>query len=148
MEKEAPCGWTKVFENNSDGSAAFGNKSDLVDAVRAGYPVRLGFGEKPIEHFANANFVSVIDGEIFKGEVFAQTPTIIGQMPAVENDSLFMRFRIWNHWTKMVGTNGYSSGFMTDYQLDTLVGGNEDRFRKTSWYVEYPCQLSRNKKSH
>ncbi len=134
-----PCGWQKIYENDAEGSPVFGDKSNLVEAVRAGYSVRIGFGEKPIEHVADASFLTVVDGEIFKGEVFAQIQTIVGQQPTVENDSLKMRFRTWNHWTKMVGTNGYTTAFMTDYQSDTLVGGNVDRKGATIWYVELPC---------
>ncbi len=134
-----PCGWRKVLTNNEDGTAIFGSKAELVDAVRDGYSIRIGFGSKPIEHFADANFLTVVDGEIIKGEVFAQINTIVGQMPTMENDSFKMRFRTWNHWTKMAGTNGYETAFMTDYQQDTLVGGGIDRYRSTSWYVDYPC---------
>ena len=137
--KHSTCGWQKVFVNNADGTTAFGDKQELVRAVRAGYPVRIGFGGKPVEHYADVQFLTVVDGEIFKGEVFGQISTIIGQRPTVENDSLKMRFRTWNHWTKMAGTNGYATAFMTDYQKDTLVGGNIDRRRSSSWFVEYPC---------
>ncbi len=138
-EEHGSCGWQKVFVNNPDGSAAFGDKQELVEAVRAGYSVRIGFGRETFRHYANANFLTVVDGEKFKGEVFAQISTIIGQRPTVDNDSLKMKFRTWNHWNKMVGTNGYTLGFMTNYQKDTLVGGNKDRYGATSWYVEYPC---------
>jgi len=133
------CGWTKVFSNNAEGATTFGNKQELVKAVRAGYSVRVGFGEKPVEHISTVNFLSIVDGKIFKGEVFAQIPTILGQLPAVENDSLKMRLRTWNHWTKLVGTNGYTTAIMTNYQNDTLVSGNNDRYQASTWYVEYPC---------
>ena len=136
----ADCGWKKVFENRADGTTAYGDKETLVKAVRAGYAIRVGFGEKPVEHVSDVNFLTVVDGQRFKGEVFAQIPTIVGQLPTVENDSLKIRFRTWNHWTKMVGTNGYTTAIMTDYQKDTLVIGNNDRYRASSWYVEYPCR--------
>jgi len=133
------CGWQKVLVNDANGEVIFGDKQKLVDAVRLGYSVRIGFGGKPIEHFADAKFLTVVDGNIIKGEVFAQISTIVGQMPTMEQDSFKMRFRTWNHWTKMAGTNGYATAFMTDYQQDTLVGGGNDRYRTTAWYVNYPC---------
>ncbi len=133
------CGWQQVFANDEDGNSVFGQKPNLVEAVRSGYDVRVGFGEKPIEHYADAKFLTVIDGQIIQGEVFAQIETIVGQLPEVENDSLKLRFRTWNHWTKMVATTGYSTAIMTDYQTDTLVNGNVDRKAAIRWFVDYPC---------
>ena len=133
------CGWQKVFANNENGETVFGDKTKLVDAVRLGYPVRIGFGGKPVEHVADAHFLTIIDGDIIKGEVFAQIPTIVGQNPTLDGDTLKMRFRASNHWTKMSGTNGYTTAFMTDYQNDIIVSGNNDKRRSTTWYVEYPC---------
>ena len=133
------CGWQKVLVNDAAGEVLFGSKQKLVDAVRLGFPVRLGFGGQPIEHFAEANFLTIADGNIVKGEVFAQISTIVGQIPTMEQDSFKMRFRTSNHWTKMAGTNGYATAFMTDYHADTLVGGGNDRYRSTTWYVNFPC---------
>ena len=127
-------GWQKVFQNNENGEATFGDKSKLIDAVRLGYPVRIGWGSNRIEHVADADFLSIFEGE----EVFAQIKTIIGQEPRIDGDSLKIRFRTENHWTKIAGTNGYSNGLMTDYFNDTKTGGGIDRYRSTTWYVLYP----------
>lgn len=127
-------GWQKVFQNDANGNVTYGHKSTLMDAVRLGYPIRIGFGSNRIEHVADADFLTIIDDK----EVFAQIRTIIGQAPAIENDSIKMRFRAQNHWTKISGTNGYSIGFMTNYFNDTLAGGGEDRYRPTTWYALYP----------
>ena len=127
-------GWQKVFKNSAEGEVLFGDKEKLIEAVRLGYPVRIGWGSTQVEHVANADFLS-----IWEGEVFGQIPSIIGQAPTVEGDTAKIRFRLQNHWTKMAGTfYGYSTGFMTDYFQDTLVGGGEDRYTATTWYVLYP----------
>ena len=131
--QEAEGGWHLVFKNDKDGKAVHGVKSELIDAVRLGYPVRIGWGSTRVEHTANADFLT-----IFEGEVFAQTKTIVGQAPRVDGDSVKIRFRTQNHWTKMAGTNGYSTAFMTDYFKDTIVGGGVDRYSATTWYVRYP----------
>ncbi|MEM9719160.1 MAG: hypothetical protein AAGA10_07935 [Bacteroidota bacterium] len=127
-------GWQKVFQNDADGNVVFGNKSDLVDAVRLGYPIRIGWGSNRVEHVADADFLTIFQGE----EVFAQIQTIVGQAPRMDGDSLKIRFRTQNHWTKIAGTNGYATAFMTDYFQDTLVGGGIDRYATTTWYVLYP----------
>ena len=132
--KESTAGWQKVFQNDANGQTVFGEKSKLLDAVRLGYPVRIGWGSTRIEHVADADFLTIFEGK----EVFAQTTSIIGQAPRIDGDTLKVRFRMQNHWTKMAGTNGYSTGFMTDYFQDTLVGGGIDRYTATTWYVLYP----------
>jgi len=127
-------GWQKVFENDKNGQAVFGDKSKLLDAVRLGYPIRIGWGSNRVEHVADADFLTIFEGE----EVFAQIKSIVGQAPRIDGDSLKIRFRTQNHWTKIAGTNGYSTGLMTDYFQDTIVGGGVDRYGATTWYVLYP----------
>lgn len=132
--KESNAGWQKVFQNDANGQVVFGDKSKLMDAVRLGYPVRIGWGSTRIEHVADADFLTIFQGE----EVFAQIKSIVGQAPRIDGDSLKIRFRTQNHWTKIAGTNGYSTGLMTDYLQDTIVGGGSDRQTATTWYVLYP----------
>ena len=131
--KESRGGWQMVFKNDANGKVIYGDKGELIDAVRLGYPIRIGWGSARVEHVANADFLT-----IFEGEVFAQIKTIVGQAPRIDGDSIKIRFRTQNHWTKMAGTNGYSTSFMTDYFKDTLVGGGTDRYTATTWYVLYP----------
>ncbi len=133
-QEPSHAGWQKVYQNDSEGQTTFGEKSKLIDAVRLGYPVRIGWGSNRIEHVANADFLTIFQGE----EVFGQIETIVGQAPAIEGDTLKVRFRTNNRWTKMAGTNGYTTAFMTDAEQDTLVGGGVDRAGATTWYVLYP----------
>ena len=126
-------GWQKVFQNDAEGNAIYGDKSNLIDAVRLGYPIRIGWGGRRVEHVADADFLTILNGE-----VFAQIKSIVGQAPSIQNDSVKIRFRLQNHWTKMAGTNGYYTSIMTDYFQDTLVGGGVDRYTATTWYVLQP----------
>lgn len=132
--KASNAGWQKVFQNSAEGKVIFGDKSALLDAVRLGYPIRIGWGSNRVEHVADAEFLTIFEGE----EVFAQIETIVGQAPRIDNDSLKIRFRTQNHWTKIAGTNGYSTGLMTDYLHDSIAGGGTDRYTATIWYVLYP----------
>lgn len=136
MPNNSNTGWQKIFQNDENGQHTFGNKSKLIDAVRLGYPIRIGWGSNRIEHVADADFLSIFEGE----EVFAQIKTIIGQAPRIDSDSLKIRFRTQNHWTMIAGTNGYSTSLMTDYLQDTIAGGGTDRYRSITWYVLYPNQ--------
>lgn len=126
-------GWQKVYQNDQDGQSMYGEKDKLLNAVRLGYPVRIGWGSSRIEHVADADFLTIFQGE----EVFAQIKKIIGQAPSIQNDSLKINFRKENHWTKIASTNGYTSTLMTNYLNDSIVGGRE-RYSTTTWYVLYP----------
>lgn len=130
-------GWQLVFKNGADGQVLFGEKEKLLDAVRLGYPIRIGWGSNRIEHVADADFLTIFEGE----EVFAQIKPILGQRPAIDGDSLKIHFRTNNHWVKMSGTNGFSTSLMTDYMQDTIVGGGT-RYNATTWYVNYPMNAA------
>jgi len=134
MPNHSNAGWQKVFQNDENGETTFGDKSKLLDAVRLGYPIRIGWGSNRVEHVADADFLTIFEGE----EVFAQIKSIVGQAPRIDGDSLKIRFRTENHWTKIAGTNGYMTGLMTDYFQDTIAGGGTDRYGSTTWYVLYP----------
>lgn len=132
-QKESRGGWQKVYENNAQGQVVFGDKTTLINAVRLGYPIRIGWGGRRVEHVAEADFLT-----IFEGEVFGQIRAITGQAPIIDRDTIKIRFRPENHWTKIAGTNGFSTGLMTNYVRDTIAGGNTDRRAATTWYVLFP----------
>jgi len=130
--------WQLVYRNDAEGETVFGDKSQLLDAVRSGLPIRVGFGgrsqtdtTRSVEHLADAQFLSILDGD----EVFAQITQIVGQAPAREKDGTKIRFRTNNKWTAIRGTNGYSTGLMVDYMADTLSSIPVDSKRGTSWFV-------------
>lgn len=134
-------GWELVYKNDAEGNAVYGSKEDLIDAVRAGNSIRVGFGfrsrrdsTRTIEHVTDAKFLTILDGE----HVFAQVPQIIGQRPTGQGDDAKIFFRENNKWTKMAGTNGFSTGLMVDFISDTLVNHGADNRIGTSWYVQNP----------
>lgn len=78
-------GWRLIYASDAAGRALAGDKQELTRAVRAGLPVRVGWGLRwedsagypgGIEHVAEAGFVS-----LYKGEVFAQLPAYARQRP-------------------------------------------------------------------
>lgn len=130
--------WQLVYRNDAEGRSVFGDKAELLNAVRNGLPIRVGFGgrsqmdtTRSVEHVADAQFLSILDGN----EVFAQITQIIGQAPAREADGTKIRFRTNNKWTAIRGTNGYSTGLMIDYMADSLSNMPADSKRGTSWFV-------------
>jgi len=130
--------WQLVFKNDKEGNVLWGNKKKLLAAARKGVPIRIGWGgslrrdsTKTLEHYGEGMFVTILNGE----HLFVQLPQIVGQRPYFESDSLKIRFRETNRWTRMVGTNGYALGLMLDIQKDSVLSNGLDRKAETSWYI-------------
>lgn len=138
--------WRLVYRHDADGNALYGDKAELIAAVRNGLPVRLGFGgrsqtdtNRSVEHLADVQFLTILDNT----EVFGQIEQIIGQAPAREDDGNKVRFRTHNTWTKIAGTNGYSVGLMVDYINDSIPNPPGDRKQGASWFVFTKAKLSK-----
>ena len=134
-------GWRLVYRNDKDGNGTYGNKQDLIKAVRHGYPVRVGWGSGPrpgrpgsVEHVADAYFLTIANEK----EVFAQILPIIGQAPKLLSDTLSISYRTGNDWRRLFGTNGFTESLSYDVIADTLMGVNQ-RYVPITWYVNYPA---------
>jgi len=130
--------WRLIYHNDSDGHVISGNKDDLLNAVRAGYPIRIGWGLRSrrdstvtIEHVCDAKFLSIINGN----DVFAQIDPIVGQRPVVQ-DSVGIYFRETDEWVKIAGSNGFTTARMYNYIDQELYGPSQARYRATAWYVK------------
>ncbi|TMM55966.1 hypothetical protein FEE95_15090 [Maribacter algarum] len=142
QSKDFRSGWELVFRSGKKGETLFGSKAKLIEAVRSGYSVRVGWGgrrqsdtTKSVEHVADAQFLTIANSN----EVFAQIQPIIGQNPGLEKDTLDMVFRENLQWTLMVGTNGFSDRLTTERLQDTIQG-HRSRPTEVSWFVEYPVK--------
>lgn len=130
--------WQLVFKNDEQGKVISGNKKELRDAVRKGYPIRVGWGSrrsidttKSVEHFANASFLTIANST----EVFAQIDPIIGQNPNLDSDTLTINFRERYQWSLIVGSNGFSDRLNVDTFNDTIAG-HRNRATEVSWFVK------------
>lgn len=130
--------WQLVYKNDKEGKTLYGSKATLIEAVRQGQPIRVGFGrtsqtdiKRSFEHYTDAFFLTILDGK----EVFAQVAQIVGQRPVREKDSVKIQFRDSNKWTKVMGTNGYSSGLMINVIQDTIISPSKDGKAVTSWFL-------------
>lgn len=138
--QQSSSAWKLMYRNDKDGNTVSGNKTDLLNAARMGYPIRIGFGgrrasdtTKSVEHLADATFLTIINGN----ELFAQIAPIIGQNPNLDSDSLGVVFRENLSWTIAVGTTGFSDRLMIDRFQDTVVG-HRTRPTEVSWFVNLP----------
>jgi hypothetical protein len=67
--KISPRGWVAVYSNDENGEATAGSKTELINGLRAGYALKVGWGWKrmiadslvSLEHFASPVFTTVIN---------------------------------------------------------------------------------------
>ena len=95
-----PNQWNLVYAHDEHGNAVNGSKADLIAAINAGYPVRIYWAGRRVQHTADAQFLT-----IFQGEVYAQIHPIWAQRPATDPDRIeFAEPR--SDWRTIHSTNG------------------------------------------
>jgi hypothetical protein len=135
-----------VYAADSTGARTAGDKAELLAAVRAGQPVRIGWAVtyklpdstmSRIEHVAEATFLT-----IHKGEVFAQIAPIIGQRPSATEAVIGFRGKNGELWYAMLDTTGRLRGFFAGEYYSSSQGVDKTSSREqvtrtaTSWYVQ------------
>ncbi len=130
--------WRLVYKHDKEGNVIFGDKQELINSVRSGSSIKVGWGgprisdsTQTLEHLTNGNFISILNNQ----DVFVQVEQIIGQRPFFTNDSLKIQFRPSNKWTAIIGSNGYMTGLMTDYLNDSIVSEGNERKIGVAWFV-------------
>lgn len=133
-QQQAPAGWRMVYAVDSAGKPTFGQKQDLLAAVRAGLPIRVGWGitwrlsdgtAGGVEHVAEATFLT-----IHQDEVFAQIAPILGQAPDARSPAITLGIGGDRLWYALLDTTGRLQGQFTG-------AGEADSFRTgTTWYVQ------------
>lgn len=121
--------WEFVYEHNSDGASLKGTKQELISAIDQGKKVRIGWimgnGQESVKHYADVQFISVIDDE-----VFGQIETIIAQIP--DFDKKAIRLEEKARWSFIASTSGTHDTFMYLANDHKPVG-----FREQSWGVKW-----------
>jgi hypothetical protein len=107
----------------ADGRVSAGAKEAVRDAVRAGLPLRIGWGldidgdGKPeVSHWADASFLTE-----FEGEVFAQIEDIQRQSPMRGRAAIALG-EGRQRWTGLLGTNGKLESHFDDGTAPRSVG--------------------------
>ena len=128
----SPAAFEVVYAVDRDGNPEFGQLEELVEAVRSGAAVRVGWelslqlpGESEalaLEHWTDAGFVTV-----WLGHVFAQLHDIYVQGPAAMSPGIHLEPEP-HGWTAVVGTTGL---------LRAVTGGERSELRApTRWAVQ------------
>ena len=122
--------WQLVYEHDENGEVLTGSKQALIDAVREGQDVKIGWvigaGEKSVEHWAPAQFLTIMNGE-----VFGQITPILSQNPSFEQN--LITFREGMKWSFIASTSGKNATSYHTFDGSTI---DDTTYRwGNKWYV-------------
>lgn len=147
-ESQVQPAWHLIYKNSHDGRSLYGSKTDLIDALRMGSPLRVGFGgrrlqdtTRSMEHIAEARLISITNGE----DVFAQVSTNIGQTPDLDADTVTIIHKPQGQFNWIIGTNGTMSSLSVDFIIDSLHQASISH-RGFYWYVNTPISKDKYNK--
>lgn len=105
----------KLFATDFNSRDLEGSRTALLEAVERGDPVRVGWqldfdgdGKPDLSHWANADFLSV-----WEGEVFAQVSAIHRQRPSRQGAGMTLP-QGYSEWRGMLGSDGSLQGAFSD----------------------------------
>jgi hypothetical protein len=133
-----PIRWRAVYRNGLDGEGLSGSKEALLNAVRAGLPIRIGWGLErqrdgetySVAHTIAPDFITIVKGE----EVVAQTPEHIGQRSYWNaDDALFNEGAVL--WRGVLSTTGTFDAIWVDRATGETVRRLPQRSAFT-WYAD------------
>ncbi|WP_444925296.1 hypothetical protein ACJJI4_12075 [Microbulbifer sp. TRSA002] len=135
-------GWQAVYRHDENGSPIAGSMDALIDGIRSGYSVRVGWGwEKNVEgslirleHMAEPLFLTIIQEE-FVSAVIAPHPLL---------DSYIDRqtFGEGGHiWQCVLTSKGTFNAKVYNRASDELIRDLPQRQIMT-WFLEYPAHFA------
>ncbi|WP_350293550.1 hypothetical protein [uncultured Croceitalea sp.] len=109
-----------VYQTDANGKGTNGSIGALTKAIQSGKQIRVGFSMGPVEHWTDAGFLT-----IFEGEVFAQIEGIFQQAPNVLNEEnkipkIDFASKKDNSWSAIIGTTGVMK-MHWDFNKETLL---------------------------
>ncbi len=135
-----PDGWQLAFKHDREGNPIAGSKEDLIQAIRSGYSVRIGWGwEREVEgellhleHMATPLYLSIIKDEVVSA--------IIDAHPLLESylDEQKQTFsEAGNYWQCIMTSQGTFNARVYHRGTGELLKDWPQR-HILSWFVEYP----------
>lgn len=143
----ASSGWDLVYKHDKNGQTIAGDKTQLIDAIRHGYSVRVGWGWERmrddtlirLEHMAEPIFLSIIREQ--------DIAAVIDAHPLLENylDIQQQTFREGGHiWQCVLSTTGTFNAKVYHRATGELLRDLPQRHHM-SWFVEFPAHSPSNK---
>lgn len=130
--------WHPVFQNDLNGHTLYGNKQDLLKAVRQGVPVRVAWGEKLADgtsdvEFAAPDFTTLVNDS----DLVVQFPVSVIQTNYMNAHHSFLKTNPPTNWKALMCTDGHYHQFHYDLKTGEV---SRIMFLRTAmmWYVYEP----------
>lgn len=141
-------GWQAIFKHNGQGGVIEGNIDSLIQGIRNGYDVRVGWGWVNeigdslvrLEHMAKPLYLSIINEK--------NVSAIIDAHPLLESyfDINKQRFREGGHiWQCILNTKGEFNAQLYNRSTGALMRDWPQR-QIITWFLEYPAYKRDNRK--
>ncbi len=128
--------WVIAFKTDTEGNTISGSKKNLIDAIRAGNDIKVGWGFKgkahSIEHVSNPIWLAVLDEQ----EVIAHLdPQVLSSIdweelrPNYADSSLFTK-----EWRVVLSTKGDFDAVWIDRKENKVVERRPQQ-HPTTWFV-------------
>lgn len=138
--------WKLVYRNDKNGNAVFGDINELINIVRKGHPIKVGWASrrrndttKSVEHIIDTQFITIANGS----EVFVQVQPFLAQRPDLISDTLSMTL-LPTQLNWVLGTNGMISSVNIDLSKDTIRTTPPKLFGyNLSWFARTPRVINK-----
>ncbi len=115
--------WKIIYKNDKEGNTLLGSKQNVIDAIRNGADIKIGWGfqgkRHTIEHLSTPIWLAVLDGK----EVTARLdPHISGTVDWENLTSTFKdTSKLKEEWRVIITTKGEFDAIWYDRKNDTLI---------------------------
>lgn len=129
--------WRLFYSHDADGAPAFGERRGLIEALRRGSPIRVGWSEASeegwsVEEFADTTFVNIMGGT----HVVAQIEPALIQSHYLDADQSGLRTPA-RDWNAIIATTGRFDALMIDRESGKTIRHLRQRTR-VAWYAFAP----------
>jgi len=133
--------WQPIYKHDRQGNPLAGSKPALIQAIRRGYPVRIGWGGRTranrnniIEHVAEPVFLTILN----QNEVFVQVHSHGSELVDFDKPGITFRDNLPWVWRGLMGTDGLFHAYRWNPVNGELVPYPLQHARIT-WFVQIPA---------
>ncbi|MGI9545309.1 MAG: hypothetical protein ACR2MX_18745 [Cyclobacteriaceae bacterium] len=139
QHSEADLDWEIAYKNDKNGSTIEGSKQKLINAIRHGIPIRIGWGTKganhSIEHISQPIWIAILDEQEVIAHLDPQVLSIINweELSASYSDSAKLK----EEWRVVLTTKGEFDAIWYDKETNKQIQRRPQNHAIT-WFVNRP----------
>ncbi len=134
-------GWTAIYKHDKEGNALQGSKQNLMEAIRNGFDIRVGWGWKSeerghsIEHIATPIWIGILD----ESEVISHLdPQVLSRINWDETNASYADSTLLDlEWRVVLSTKGTFDAVWYNRKTQEIHRRVPQAYTLT-WFVDYP----------